>query len=198
MPRSVDVDAKQAEFIEASVNVIAHHGLSAATMRKISEEAGCTTGSLTHYFPSRKDILLKTLRFVHDKAAQRMIAAIATELTPKEKLLAVLKESLPLTEESLTGWRVWLAFWSASMDDKELSRENERRYSQWLTLVESLLEPLLSKPSLVIESKRVIALVDGLGVGLARQRTSARLLVRAQQGCEAMLVHHISAISSNS
>ena len=127
-----------------------------------------------------------------------MIAAISAATTHEEKLRSVLKESLPLDSARLREWRVWLAFWSASMDDQELTKENARRYREWLGLVESLLEPLMAKASIAIEAKRMVSLVDGLGVGLARQRANTRALASAKRDCESILAHHIEVLISRS
>ncbi|MGH3177968.1 MAG: TetR/AcrR family transcriptional regulator, partial [Streptosporangiaceae bacterium] len=52
MPKVVDHAARRAELVDAAWRVIAEEGLEAATMRRIAEAAGCTTGRVTHYFDS--------------------------------------------------------------------------------------------------------------------------------------------------
>ena len=193
MPKKVDIAAKRLEFISASVDVIANEGLSAANLRRIAEAASCTTGSLMHYFDSRKVLLLETLRSVHQSAGRRMAKAMDSGGTDRDILLLVLFESLPLDDVRLKEWRVWLAFWSASMDDKELTKENARRYNEWFNLVRSLLEPLISQKNLDQKSKETITLIDGLGVGIARQRTSRRLLKKAQDDCTTLISNYVQA-----
>ncbi len=193
MPKKVDIAAKRLEFISASVDVIANEGLSAANLRRIAEAASCTTGSLMHYFDSRKVLLLETLRSVHQSAGRRMAKAMDSGGTDRDILLLVLFESLPLDDVRLKEWRVWLAFWGASMDDKELTKENARRYDEWFNLVRSLLEPLISQKNLDQKSKETITLIDGLGVGIARQRTSQRVLKQAQNDCTTLISNYVQA-----
>lgn len=191
MPKKVDMAEKRLEFISASVDVIATEGLSAASLRRIAEEASCTTGSLMHYFDSRKVLLLETLRSVHKSAGRRMANAVDSGGTDHDILRLVLLESLPLDDVRLKEWRVWLAFWAASMGDRELTKENARRYDEWSGLVRSLLKPLIKKGNLDQKSWEIITLIDGLGVGVARQRISQRALKKAQDDCSTLLNNYI-------
>jgi len=196
MPKSIDIDAKHAEFMRASIRVIAQQGLAAASMRKISAAAGCTTGALTHYFPTREELLLRTLCQIHEQAGRRMLAAMHDESTAWGKLISVLRVSLPLDRERHEEWRVSLAFWSACIDDVALRSEMQRRNHVWYDMVENLLQPLIPSSRSAIEARRLVALIDGLGVTVAREQPSGPALPRAQQDCELMLLHHIESIVS--
>ena len=191
MPKQVNTAEKRSEFISASIDVIATDGLSAASLRRIAEEASCTTGSLMHYFKTRKELLLETLRSVHWSAGSRMRNAINAGGSHEEILLQVLLESLPLDDTRLKEWRVWLAFWAASMDDKELTKENTRRYKEWFQMVRSLIRPVVVTINLDEKTDEIIALIDGLGVGVARQRTSLSRLKKAQDNCSRLLNNYL-------
>ncbi len=192
MPKSVDIETKRAEFIGASINVISEEGLSSATLRRVAQAAGCTTGSLTHYYPNRDALLLDTLRTVHDNAAGRMREVAARLRDPHDRLVAVLKESLPLDDERLKEWRVWLAFWAASMDDSALTKENERRYREWQDGLGGLLAPLIPAADLAGETADLLAFIDGLGVGVARQFVGRNAMKVAQEGCESAMGRYVA------
>ncbi len=194
MPKEVDIDEKRSEFIGASIEVIAGEGLAAATMRRVAQTAGCTTGALTHYFANRHDLLVETLRAVHHAAGARMEHAAATIEDPYERLRGVLLEALPLDETRLREWRVWLAFWSASMDDPTLTAENDRRYSQWRRALRDLLTPLVSKENLEAETDALVAMIDGLGIGVARQFGSSSVLRKAQQTCASSIERYAKGL----
>lgn len=190
MPRAVNVAEKREEFVGASIEVIAAEGLSAATLRRVAQQSGCTTGSLTHYFPNRNALLRDTLRAVHTNAGRRMeVAARAAEAYTR--LRGVLLESLPLDDVRLKEWRVWLAFWSASMDDPELTAENDRRYDEWMGALRSLLAPIVKKADLDGETAALLAFIDGLGVGVARQFVGPKAMARAQKACEETLGRYL-------
>jgi len=169
MPKVVDVEFRRQEFLQASVAMVAREGLAAATLRRIADAAGCTTGALTHYFPNRDVLLVDTLRWVHRSAGERM-TRIAKQ-TPDDygRLTAVVEEALPLHPHSLIEWRVWLAFWGAAMTDAGLTEENRRRYDQWQAFVRTLVAPFVPVASLAFETRQLVMLIDGLGTDLARQ-----------------------------
>ncbi len=195
MPKIVDPTEKRAELVAASWDVIASEGLSGATLRRVASQAGCTTGALTHYFPDRAALLTQTLRAAHVQAGKRMAAAAASASSDHDRLIAVLLESLPLDDERLREWRVWLAFWAGSMSDADLGRENTSRYAEWRSLLAPLVLPLLADPSeceAIVEE--LIALTDGLGLEAARQRRRGKALVRQRQQCEETLRRHLSRL----
>lgn len=174
MPKIVDHDLRRAEFAAASCAVIAEEGLGAATMRRVAERAGCTTGALTHYFPDRATLLTEALRAAHAAAGARMLAVVKRAAPPIDRLRGVLLEALPLDADRLREWRVWLAFWGATPSQPALAAENAARYVEWRGLLELLLGSLgLEPPERREEAHLLVALVDGLGLQLALQEAAA-------------------------
>jgi len=190
MPKFVNTDEKCAEFIEASWKVIARDGLQGTTLRRVANEAKCTTGSLTHYFSDRQSLLIETLRVAHFRAGERMARAAEAAETDYQRLEAVMFESLPLDAVRLSEWKVWLAFWGGSMSDPDLAAENTRRYEEWRALVGTLLAPLTENSGR--DSEILIALIDGLGLRLARDTSEGRILKRMQAACAALLAEYLT------
>jgi AcrR family transcriptional regulator len=78
--RRPDDEGRRAELIAAASRVIAEHGITAATTRRIAEEAGVPTG-LVHYWFSGKDELLEaviadTLGSIEDAVRASRAAAV--------------------------------------------------------------------------------------------------------------------------
>jgi len=193
MPKAVDPIQKRSEFVAASWDVIAAEGLKAATLRRVAAEAGCTTGALTHYYTDRRSLLVDALRAAHYQAGARMMDAAKRISSHQARLKAVLLEALPLDEPRVREWRVWLAFWAESMNDAELAQENTRRYAEWRRLLEDVVRPVVRNRS---EAKRevahLVALIDGLGLRLARHASSDQVLEDEQRECAATLVRHLT------
>lgn len=165
MPKVVDHDVRRAELVAATWHVIAEEGLEAATVRRIAEAAGCTTGRVTHYFDSKDEVLVAALREVHRAAADRMVAHL--DLSGPEGLRAVLLEALPLDEPRRLEWRVWLAFWGRAATDAALRNEQERRYAEWRALLDDIVRRV--GPPRSASARRTVvdvvaAAVDGLGI----------------------------------
>ncbi|WP_280218175.1 TetR/AcrR family transcriptional regulator [Nocardia neocaledoniensis] len=53
-----DHAAKRAELLEAAASVIATEGYAKASMRRVAEHAGYTTGAVTYYFANKEDMVL--------------------------------------------------------------------------------------------------------------------------------------------
>jgi AcrR family transcriptional regulator len=166
MPKVVDHDARRAELVDAAWHVIAAEGLEAATLRRIAEAAGCTTGRVTHYFGSKDDVLVAALRAVHQRAGQRMVRH-ASESDTAAALLEVILDALPLDGERQLEWKVWLAFWGRAAADERLRREQERRYAEWRGLLRKLIRrarPRGTAADLSTAVDLIAGAVDGLGI----------------------------------
>ena len=203
MPKTVDPQSKRQELLTASWDVIAREGLKGATLRRVAAEAGCTTGTLVHYFPDRAALMIAALREAHYGAGRRMAQSASETDSGKQRLRAVLLESLPLDDERLREWRIWLAFWAESMNDAALTREDAERYAEWSELIEGLVAETLgarSRRSANVrkEAAKLIALVDGLGVRIARSASDSAALTKLQRQAVTMLGEHLDALTASS
>jgi AcrR family transcriptional regulator len=61
-----DRDAKRADLLAAAISVIAKEGYAGASLRKVAEQAGCTTGALTYYFSNREEIIIAVAEGLFD------------------------------------------------------------------------------------------------------------------------------------
>ena len=165
MPKVVDHAQRRRELVAATWAVVAAEGIEAATVRRIAEEAGCTTGRITHYFADKEEVLVAALRQVHRAAGKRMLAAIGPR-SGLEALRAVLAEALPLDQERVLEWRVWLAFWGSAATSTSLQAEQHQRYREWRGLLKRVLAtaPLSADIDLDRLVDQIVALVDGFGL----------------------------------
>jgi AcrR family transcriptional regulator len=108
VPRVVDRDQRVREIADAAVEVLSEGGYRELTLRKLAQRMGGSITLVTHFFPTRDLLLAGVLDVVLADAV-----AFSGELTaiedPHERLLAVMKWFLPLTEDDLRGERARLA-----------------------------------------------------------------------------------------
>jgi len=193
VPKVVDHAQRRRELVAATWAVVAAEGIEAATVRRIAEEAGCTTGRITHYFADKEEVLVAALRQVHRAAGKRMLAAIG-QRSGLEALRAVLAEALPLDQERILEWRVWLAFWGSAATSTSLQAEQHQRYREWRGLLKRVLATAQLSADIDLDSlvDQIVALVDGFGLqGVLdpqREQLASRLngavdaLIRAADG----------------
>lgn len=167
MPKEVDVERKRSEFADTTWRLIREEGLSAATLRRVAAQTRCTTGALTHYFPSREALLVEALRRAHFTAGARLIAAARKVTDDLKRLETIVLEALPLDSERMKEWKTRLAVWAAASDNQILREENSRRYREWSELLERFMAPVVpQRDSLRLEAVLLMGIIDGLALRL--------------------------------
>jgi AcrR family transcriptional regulator len=170
MAKVVDAQEKRAHIVSAAWQVVTANGLDATTMRMIASAAGCTTGMVTHYFANKDEILETLVRQVSRRAEHRLTAGGATE-PGIAGLRALIVESLPVDQERIAEWRVWLALWNKSLEGGPLSGEWARRDRRWImhlrNAVDSAIEngDFSADTNLDVEVETLSALTFGLAIG---------------------------------
>ncbi|HEX6357399.1 TetR/AcrR family transcriptional regulator [Actinophytocola sp.] len=129
MPAKGDHEARRADVAEAVWRVLATRGFGGLTMRAVATELGASTGLLTHYFRSKRDLV----RYANEIAAERTDTRPLLEAD--EPGLAALRMTLvnvlSLNADSVAMNRVWVSFWDAALDDESLSEAQRARYERW-------------------------------------------------------------------
>lgn len=59
-------------IIAAALRVIARQGVAGASMRAVARELGRTTGTITHHFRDRHDLLVQVAEEIADRAVERV------------------------------------------------------------------------------------------------------------------------------
>jgi AcrR family transcriptional regulator len=138
MPAKGDHEARRADVAEAVWRVLATHGFGGLTMRAVAAELGASTGLLTHYFRSKRDLV----RYANEIAAER--TDTRPRLEADEPGLAALRIALlnvlPLDRDSVATNRVWVSFWDAALDDETLSEAQRARYERWRGRIQACVE----------------------------------------------------------
>jgi AcrR family transcriptional regulator len=189
VPKIVDHDARRAELAHAVWAVVRREGIEHASVRTVAAEAGCSAGSLRHYFPTQSELLAFALQVVVDRVRAR-VAGLDRDPDPARTARRLLHELLPLDGERRAENEVWLAFTARAMVDPSLrevhDRDDELRRS-WTGVARML---AVDDPEL--EGERLHALVDGLCVhaALDGDRLSADRI-------RAVVDHHLDSLAGS-
>ncbi len=157
MPKKVDHSERRRAFAQAAIKVIGTQGLDAVRLVDVARAAGVTTGSLTHYFKDKDQLIAAALEEVIAQAQSR-------EKRSTGGLVDALASFLPLDEEGLLAARVWLAFFDRALTSKTLSHIHRQYYDEFQTNLVAELSPEVDAPKedLVMLADAMIAIVDGL------------------------------------
>ncbi len=131
MPKIVDHAQRREQIAQIACQVVAEHGFEHATVDRIAKAAGYTTGMIAHYYDSKQQIILASLRL--------MLRRVEARLTRRrergaENLVSVLAETLPIDAHRLTECAFWMAFWGQVPTDRRLKRLNSWVHREYLRL----------------------------------------------------------------
>lgn len=142
-PRLEEGDRRQ-QIIAAAWRVISREGISAASLRTIAAEMDATTGLITRYFPEKQNLLLAALE-QSTGFLNREVATANINLTGKARLEATVLAALPVTQERLKAWKIWVAFMAELPGEPKLARTHaEFPGSLRQTLIKGLREAQLA------------------------------------------------------
>ncbi|MEU8776921.1 TetR/AcrR family transcriptional regulator [Streptomyces sp. NPDC048606] len=128
MPRTKgDHEARRRDVSEAVWRVLAAHGFGGLTLRAVAAELGATTGLVTHYFPTKRDLVAYALDLLTERTAARPRPSGGQGLAA---LRAALLAVLPTTDEARAVNRIWVSSWDTALADPAVSADHARKYGR--------------------------------------------------------------------
>lgn len=165
MPIYVDHHARRRQVVAVASRLIATAGLDAVTIRDVAEAAGCSTAIVSHYFHNKRELLFLTYQATIDRATERSDATFAVD-----DLRGFLAEIMPLDEERLMEWKIWLAFWAKAAADPEIAEVQRNcvltMRGRILAVLERLERGGQLAPGLDLEhhARRLLATITGMAI----------------------------------
>jgi AcrR family transcriptional regulator len=165
MPAKVDAEDRRHRLVLAAAELIADEGISALTNAKIAKRISGSTTLVTHYFRSKRELVLDTYQTMASRSRARLEQAMRATDDP---LAACLRALLPLDDPTRLEWKVWLAYQGLSVGDPELTRIWASRAATAVDRVTRLVEADVAAgrmpPSVDpdLEGDRLFALIQGM------------------------------------
>ena len=162
-----NADARRRALVAAAVRVIAAHGVGAATVARISAEAGVSRGLISHYFAGKDDLLRATYRQLTDElAAETARIARARGETAQAKLRAAVEAAFQPPVFAADKIAVWLAFWAEARYRPSLGALNRELYRGYRATIARLMAEAARERGAMLDAHRaavaLTALIDGL------------------------------------
>ena len=124
-----DRDAKIGELLQAAREVIAREGCVAASIRKVAQHAGCSTGAITYYFADRDDLLARVVEDVFDDFDQWLDPDDGLEGIRAMSEYQLLRRGAPNDQQQAR--QVWLQLLVHANTDAKLATVIERLYGRF-------------------------------------------------------------------
>ncbi|WP_059051275.1 TetR/AcrR family transcriptional regulator [Paenibacillus senegalimassiliensis] len=192
MPKIVDHNLRKQRIAEATWRVILEQGMEGATVRNIAKEAGLSPGALRHDFSTQEELLRYAMELVKEKATVRIRDLFAQDLKPRDKVLRILLEIVPTSEETRAEMEVWMAF-TAYFRHKQ---DNFDPHQDGIYMLVGKLIAYMEGNGLLrqgvdqaMEAERLYALIDGIALHalMAPDRLDKQQISR-------LLVYHMDSI----
>jgi AcrR family transcriptional regulator len=155
MPVNVDHDVRRREVAEAVWRVLAATGFAGLSLRAVAREMGATTGLLTHYFASKRELVAHALEVVHSRTASRMEES-ETPDRGVEGLRVRLRAVLVDDEEATVLSKVWVGFWDLALADVELGLREAARYERWRERLRPLVDEAIAAGELAARDRETV------------------------------------------
>lgn len=128
--------AKRNELLGAAISVIASDGYSGASMRKVAQHAGCTTGAVTYYFANKEEMVTAVAQCLFDRADTLL------DTTPDTiDIKAIISQWLNwMGTDGSEEWLAWLQLLAHARHEPAFAGIIKQRYARFREVFTSLLE----------------------------------------------------------
>ena len=129
MPKRVDHDERRRQIVRALWRITEQGGLGAVSFREVATEAGVSVRLVQYYFGTKADLLREAnrqaLQTMGARIAQRVLAAMDGDPSPRQVVATIVHEFLPSDDESRRAMLLYYAFYTAQMTDRSLRGAGE-------------------------------------------------------------------------
>ncbi|SCW31034.1 transcriptional regulator, TetR family [Rhizobium mongolense subsp. loessense] len=122
MPKIGMEPLRRKALVDAALRAIADHGSLSVTMSDIARQAGVSPALAHHYFGSKEQLLVETVRSLLRQLRDDTVTALKAAGTPREKLSAVIRVSFQADQFAPETIAAWLAFYAEAQRSEETRR----------------------------------------------------------------------------
>jgi AcrR family transcriptional regulator len=129
-----DREAKREELLNAAMSVITEEGYAAASLRRVAQRAGCTTGAVTYSFPTKEALMAALVESSFD------VFDTILDLQHHGDVRAGFKFWLDLMADEESGERVGtLQLLAGARHEPALAAVYQRRYARYRDVLTGIL-----------------------------------------------------------
>jgi TetR/AcrR family transcriptional repressor of bet genes len=149
-------------LISAAIETIHDRGMAGTTMGNIAKRAGVSSALAHHYFGSKEDLLIATMRHLLDELGAEFRRRFAAAKGPEERLVAIIEGNFAPEQFQPAVISAWLAFYLQSQHDREAARLLKIYLKRLDSNLVHALSELLPAPLARDTARGAAAMIDGL------------------------------------
>ncbi len=162
MPKIGMEPVRRKALVEATLKAIGEHGTLAVTMQEIARSAGVSPALAFHYFGSKEQLLIATMRNLLKQLTTETVAGLRKAKTPRERLSAIIHASFAKEQFSPATIAAWLAFYVEAQRSTETHRLLDIYARRLHSNLVHALKPLCDQAKAQHIAEGTAALIDGL------------------------------------
>lgn len=162
MPKLGMEPVRRKALVEAALRTIGSQGSLDVTMSEIAREAGVSAALAHHYFGSKQQLLIATIRTLLRQLRADAVSALARAATPRERVSAVIRVSFDADQFAPDVVAAWLAFYSEAQRSEEVRHLLVLYARRLQSNLLSGLTPLCGRAEAQRIAEGAAALIDGL------------------------------------
>lgn len=188
-------DESQRQLVDATISAIYEHGFHDATVIRIAEQAGLSTGNIHYHFGSKEELFAAAMRQLMSGISDELVYELGKADTPLARVCAILRANLSDSLFTHRNCFVWLQFWSETARSEELARLERINAQRFHRNLLDALSKLMPRPEAKKTTQELVAMVDGLWVRKAQAR-DAITAEMAQQIASSYLDRRLQAVAA--
>ncbi len=122
MPKVGMEPVRRKALVDATLRAVGDHGSLTVTMSEIARHAGVSAALAHHYFGSKEQLVLETIRSLLRQLRTDTVAALGAATTPRERVSAVIRVNFQAHQFAPETVAAWLAFYTEAQRSEETRR----------------------------------------------------------------------------
>lgn len=162
MPKLGMKRIREAQLINATFECIHKYGFSGTTIARVSQQAGVSTGIISHYFGGKDGLLEATMRDLLKHLNQNALKQTKPSDDPETRIVTIINSNFAEEQVTPEAVTVWLAFWGQAIHVPALARLQRINLRRLRSNLRYWLKHLLPEDQARLTADGLAALIDGL------------------------------------
>ncbi|OLP53090.1 transcriptional regulator BetI [Rhizobium rhizosphaerae] len=187
MPKIGMEPIRRQALTDAALRAIADHGSLGVTMSQIARQAGVSPALAHHYFGSKDELLVATMRMLLERLRADTVARLRRAESPRARLSTLIAVSFQADQFQPETVAAWLAFYGEAQRSAPLRRlliVYARRLRS--NLIDALVA-LTSRDDAARIAEGAAAMIDGLYL-----RQALEAVPLGPEACAALVEDHVA------
>jgi AcrR family transcriptional regulator len=165
---SVEVERRE-QILRSACRVLAARGVVGLRIADVARGAGVSPGIVHYYFDTKLDLVRAAFEDNFARSLERRSSILDTDGGSVAVLYAVIESYLPVDDETVEAWRVWIELWAAALQDEALHEVHDQTYGRWRTIVADIIADGQARGELAdgdttTYANMLVSMLDGLAV----------------------------------